>query len=42
MNRVILVGRLARDPEMRTLASGKTVTTLSELPIPISAGGRRS
>jgi single stranded DNA-binding protein len=26
MNKVILVGRLTRDPEMRTLASGKSVT----------------
>lgn len=26
MNKVILVGRLTRDPEMRALASGKTVT----------------
>ena len=27
MNRVVLTGRLTRDPEMRTLASGKNVTT---------------
>ena len=26
MNRVLLTGRLTRDPEMRTLASGKVVT----------------
>ena len=26
MNRVLLTGRLTRDPEMRSLASGKTVT----------------
>ncbi len=26
MNKVILIGRLARDPEMRTTASGTTVT----------------
>ncbi len=26
MNRVLLTGRLTRDPEMRKLASGKTVT----------------
>jgi single-strand DNA-binding protein len=26
MNRVLLAGRLTRDPELRTLASGKTVT----------------
>lgn len=29
MNRVLLTGRLTRDPEMRSLASGKTVTTFS-------------
>jgi single-strand DNA-binding protein len=29
MNRVLLTGRLTRDPEMRTLASGKTVTQFS-------------
>lgn len=27
MNKVILVGRLSRDPELRTLASGKSVCT---------------
>jgi len=26
MNRVLIAGRLTRDPEMRKLASGKTVT----------------
>ncbi len=26
MNKVLLTGRLTRDPELRTLASGKTVT----------------
>lgn len=26
MNRVLLSGRLTRDPEMRKLATGKTVT----------------
>jgi single-stranded DNA-binding protein len=26
MNRVVLTGRLTRDPEVRSLASGKTVT----------------
>jgi len=26
MNRVVLTGRLTRDPEMRSLASGKNVT----------------
>ena len=29
MNRVVLTGRLTRDPEMRSLASGKTVTTFT-------------
>ena len=29
MNKVILVGRLTRDPEMRALASGKSVTTFA-------------
>ena len=29
MNKVILVGRLARDPELRTTANGKSVATFS-------------
>jgi single-strand DNA-binding protein len=29
MNRVLLTGRLTRDPEMRSLANNKTVTTFS-------------
>ena len=29
MNRVLLTGRLTRDPELRTLASGKSVTQFS-------------
>ena len=29
MNRVLLTGRLTRDPEMRSLANSKTVTTFS-------------
>lgn len=29
MNRVLLTGRLTRDPEMRALASGKHVTSMS-------------
>lgn len=29
MNRVLLTGRLTRDPELRTLSSGKTVTQFS-------------
>ncbi len=28
MNKVLLTGRLTRDPEMRSLASGKNVTTV--------------
>lgn len=29
VNKVLLTGRLTRDPEMRQLASGKAVTTFS-------------
>jgi single-strand DNA-binding protein len=29
MNKVLLTGRLTRDPEIRSLASGKTVTTFN-------------
>jgi single-stranded DNA-binding protein len=29
MNKVLLTGRLTRDPELRSLASGKSVTTLT-------------
>ena len=29
MNKVLLTGRLTRDPEMRSLASGKNVTTVN-------------
>ena len=29
MNRVLLTGRLTRDPEMRSLPSGKVVTNFS-------------
>ena len=34
MNKVLLTGRLTRDPEMRSLASGKNVTTFSEADLP--------
>ncbi len=37
MNKVLLTGRLTRDPEMRSLASGKNVTTVS---VPVSATPR--
>ena len=30
MNKVLLTGRLTRDPELRSLASGKTVTQFSD------------
>ena len=40
MNRVVLTGRLTRDPEMRSLASGKTVTTFSDAVRPRSALSR--
>ena len=39
MNRVLLTGRLTRDPEMRSLPSGKTVTNFS-VPNAISSGAR--
>ena len=29
MNKVLLTGRLTRDPELRSLASGKSVTTFN-------------
>ena len=32
MNKVLLTGRLTRDPELRVLASGKNVTTRLGLP----------
>ena len=34
MNKVLLTGRLTRDPELRVLASGKNVTTFSVAIIP--------
>jgi single-stranded DNA-binding protein len=29
MNKVLLIGRMTRDPELRALASGKSVTTFA-------------
>jgi single stranded DNA-binding protein (ssb) len=29
MNKVLLIGRMTRDPELRSLASGKNVTTFT-------------
>lgn len=40
MNRVILIGRLTRDPELRTLASGKPVATFTVATNNFRAGGR--
>ncbi|HXX60014.1 MAG TPA: single-stranded DNA-binding protein [Candidatus Sulfotelmatobacter sp.] len=42
MNRVPLTGRLTRDPELRTLASGKTVTQFSVATNDYRAGEERS
>lgn len=42
MNRVLLTGRLTRDPEMRTLASGKTVTQFSLATNDYRAGQEKS
>jgi len=42
MNRVLLTGRLTRDPELRTLASGKTVTQFSVATNDYRAGEERS
>lgn len=39
MNRVLLTGRLTRDPETRSLASGKTVTTFTVATNDYRAGG---
>lgn len=39
MNRVMLTGRLTRDPETRSLASGKTVTTFTVATNDYRAGG---
>ena len=40
MNRVLLTGRLTRDPEMRSLASGKSVTTFTVASNEFLSGGR--
>ena len=39
MNKVLLAGRLTRDPEMRALASGKHVT---QFPVPVRQSSRHS
>ena len=40
MNRVLLTGRLTRDPEMRSLASGKSVTTFTVASNHFMGGGK--
>ena len=40
MNKVLLTGRLTRDPEMRSLASGKNVTTFTVASNEYLSGGR--
>ena len=40
MNRVVLTGRLTRDPEMRSLASGKNVTTFTVASNEFIGGGK--
>ena len=40
MNRVVLTGRLTRDPEMRSLASGKTDTTFTVASNEFLGGGK--
>ena len=40
MNKVFLTGRLTRDPEMRSLASGKNVTTFTVASNEFIGGGR--
>ena len=40
MNKVFLTGRLTRDPEMRSLASGKNVTTFTVASNEFLGGGR--
>ena len=40
MNKVLLTGRLTRDPEMRSLASGKNVTTFTVASNEFIGGGK--
>jgi single-strand DNA-binding protein len=40
VNKVVLTGRLTRDPEMRSLASGKTVTTFTVASNEFVGGGK--
>ena len=40
MNKVLLTGRLTRDPEMRSLASGKVVTTFTVASNEFIGGGK--
>ena len=40
MNKVLLTGRLTRDPEMRSLASGTNVTTFTVASNEFIGGGR--
>ena len=40
MGRVLLTGRLTRDPEMRGLASGKNVTTFTVASNEFLGGGK--
>ena len=40
MNKVLLTGRLTRDPEMRSLASGKNVTQFSVATNEYGANGK--
>lgn len=40
MNKVVLTGRLTRDPEMRSLASGKQVTQFSVATNEYAGGGK--
>ena len=40
MNRVLLTGRLTRDPELRSLASGKSVTTFNVATNEYAGGGK--